>query len=93
MTNNNIDKKIKMDSTKKKLYFISLIFAFVSAFIPTTGLSNKRDLHFGVPAETIEYHGGWIFSFNLLDFLFNFFVFYWVLRLIKQVWGLLSKKK
>jgi hypothetical protein len=87
-----LSKKTKMDSTKKKLYFISLIFAIIFAFIPTIGINNGRFLHFGIPAENFAYRGGWIFSFNPLGFLFNFFVFYWLLKLIKKMWGSLSKK-
>ncbi len=42
----------RMDTKKKKLYVVSLIFAIVCSFISTAG-ENKGDfLYFGVPAET-----------------------------------------
>lgn len=71
-----------MDLNKKKLYVISLIFAVICSFIPTTG-ENKGDfLYFGVPAETFVYYGGWEISFNPLGFFFNFILFYWILKLL-----------
>ncbi|MFD0770080.1 hypothetical protein ACFQZ1_14970 [Bacillus sp. CGMCC 1.60114] len=83
----------KMDPTKKKLYFISLIFAIVFAFIPTTGQNDGDFLHFGIPAEDFIYFGGWEFWFNPLGFFFNFFVFYWFFKLTLKVWVFLLKKE
>ncbi|MFJ8528225.1 hypothetical protein [Bacillus sp. NPDC094106] len=83
----------RIDSTKKKLYFISLIFAIVFAFIPTTGENNDDFLHFGIPAENFTYYGRWEFWFNPLGFFFNFFVFYWFFKLILKMWGNSVKKK
>ncbi len=82
----------KMDSTKKKLYFISLIFVIVFAFIPTTGLSNGEFLHFGIPAENFTYFGRGMLGFNPLGFIFNFFVFYCFFKLILKIWKFLSNK-
>ncbi|PFK33257.1 hypothetical protein COI93_18500 [Bacillus cereus] len=82
----------KMDSTKKKLYFVSLIFATVFAFIPTTGLSDGEFLYFGIPAENFTYFGRGMLGFNPLGFFFNFFVFYWFLKLTLKIWRVLSKK-
>ncbi|WP_243525061.1 hypothetical protein [Bacillus pseudomycoides] len=82
----------KMDSTKKKLYFISLIFATIFAFIPTTGPSDGEFLYFGIPAENFTYFGRGMLGFNPLGFFFNFFVFYWFFKITLKIWGFLSKK-
>ncbi|MGF9967113.1 hypothetical protein [Bacillus rhizoplanae] len=84
--------KTKMDSTKKKLYFTSLIFTIVFAFIPTTGPNNGTFLYFGIPAENFFYPGGWVLRFNPLGFVFNFFVFYWFFKLALKIWVFLSQK-
>ena len=62
----------RMDSTKKKLYYMSLIFAVVFAFIPTKGERNDGFLHFGIPAENFTYYGRWEFWFNPLGFFSTF---------------------
>lgn len=77
----------RMDSTKKKLYLLSLVVAIICAFIPTTGENNRDFLYFGIPAENFIYYGGWEVSFNPLGFFFNFILFYWVLKLLLKVWG------
>ena len=76
ITNCLLRDKKRMDSTKNKLYFISLIFAIVFAFIPTSGTDNGSFLYFGIPAENFFYAGGWMLGFNPLGFIINFFVFY-----------------
>ncbi|WP_459501696.1 hypothetical protein [Bacillus sp. C1] len=73
----------KMDSTKKKLYFISLIFTTIFAFIPTTGPSDGEFLYFG--------RG--MLGFNPLGFIVNFFVFYWFFKLILKLRRFLLKKQ
>ncbi|CAG9613520.1 hypothetical protein BACCIP111899_02735 [Bacillus rhizoplanae] len=88
------DKK-RMGSTKNKLYFLSLIFAIVFAFIPTTGPDNGSGgsfLYFGIPAQNFSYFGKGMLGFNPLGFVFNFFVFYWFFKLILKVWVFLLKK-
>ncbi|WP_416825334.1 hypothetical protein [Ectobacillus polymachus] len=82
------DKK-RMDSAKRKLCFISLIFAIVFVFIPTTGLNNGNNgefLYLGIPAENFFYAGGWMLRFNPLGFIFNFFVFYWFFKIILKIY-------
>ncbi|HDR8185415.1 TPA: hypothetical protein QC116_004878 [Bacillus thuringiensis] len=74
-----------MDSNKKKLYVISLIFAIICSFIPTTGENNSDFLYFGIPAENFIYYGGWEISFNPLAFFFNFILFYWILKLLLKL--------
>ena len=64
-----------MDLSKKKLYVISLIFAIICSFIPTTGENKSDFLYFGVPAETFVYYGGWEFLFNPLGFSLTLFCF------------------
>lgn len=72
----------RMDANKKKLYVISLIFAIICSFIPTTGGNNSDFLYFGIPAENFIYYGGWEISFHPLGFLFNFILFYLVLNVL-----------
>ncbi|MCU5379067.1 hypothetical protein OCA08_18205 [Bacillus cereus] len=74
-----------MDSNKKKLYVVSLVFAIICSFIPTTGENNSDFLYFGIPAENFIYYGGWEFSFHPLGFFFNFILFYLVLKLILKL--------
>ncbi|MED3381907.1 hypothetical protein P4446_22430 [Bacillus tropicus] len=71
-----------MDLSKKKVYVISLIFAIICSFIPTTGANKSDFLYFGVPAETFVYYGGWEFLFHPLGFFLNFILFYWILKLL-----------
>lgn len=74
-----------MDLNKKKLYVISLIFAIICSFIPTTGENNSDFLYFGIPAENIIYYGGWEISFHPLGFFFNFILFYLILKLLLKL--------
>ncbi|MDP7990541.1 hypothetical protein Q9B79_12175 [Bacillus sp. MHSD_36] len=72
----------RMDANKKKLYVVSLIFAIICSAIPTTGENDSDFLYFGIPAENFIYYGGWEISFHPLGFLFNFILFYLVLKLL-----------
>ncbi|HHK5534298.1 TPA: hypothetical protein ACQUHH_002710 [Bacillus mobilis] len=72
----------RMDANKKKLYVVSLVFAIICSFIPTTGENKSDFLYFGIPAENFIYYGGWEISFHPLGFFFNFILFYWVLKLM-----------
>jgi len=72
----------RMDANKKKLYVVSLIFAIICSASPTTGGNNSDFLYFGIPAENFIYYGGWEISFHPLGFLFNFILFYLVLKLL-----------
>ncbi|MEI5890858.1 hypothetical protein DXB51_15150 [Bacillus cereus] len=74
-----------MDSNKKKLYVISLIFVIICSFIHTTGEKKSDFLYFGIPAENFIYYGGWEISFNPLGFFFNFILFYWMLKLLLKL--------
>lgn len=64
-----------MDLNKKKLYVISLIFAIICSFIPTTGENKSDFLYFGIPVETFVYYGGWEFSFHPLGFSLTLYCF------------------
>ncbi|HFK1761606.1 hypothetical protein AT258_11790 [Bacillus wiedmannii] len=75
----------RMDANKKKLYVVSLVFAIICSFIPTTGENKSDFLYFGIPAENFIYYGGWEISFNPLGFFFNFILFYWVLKLMLKL--------
>lgn len=75
----------RMDSNKKKLYVISLIFAIICSFIPTTGENHSDFIYFGIPAENFIYYGRWEISFNPLGFFFNFILFYLILKLLLKL--------
>ena len=75
----------RMDSNKKKLYVVSLVFAIICSFIPTTGENKSDFLYFGIPAENFIYYGGWEISFHPLGFFFNFILFYLVLKFILKL--------
>lgn len=72
----------------KKLYTISLSLTVLLTLIPINGnpAGTLTYYYFGFPSMILEYHGGWDILFNPIGYLFNFFVFYWLLRLF--VWVL-----
>ncbi len=41
--------------------------------------------YFGFPAQILDYHGGLNISFNPIGYLLNFYVFYWLFRLLNWV--------
>ncbi|WP_084034621.1 hypothetical protein [Anaerobacillus alkalilacustris] len=53
----------RKDQTKKKLYILSLVAAFLFAIIPTVGYRIENYIgwsycYFGFPAEILVYRGG-----------------------------------
>ncbi|KAA0542762.1 hypothetical protein FZW96_21145 [Bacillus sp. BGMRC 2118] len=79
-----LSPKIKMPSTKKKLYLLSLISTIIFALIPTIGYQvDSHGYHyFGFPAEGFVYRGGLVFTFSSLGLFFDFFLFYWFYKLL-----------
>ena len=87
-----LSPKNKMNSTKKKLYLLSLISTVIFALIPTIGyqVDGNGNHFFGFPAEGFVYRGGWVFTFSSLGLLFNFFLFYWFFKLLLYLWRVLA---
>src|SRR4051794_27124043 len=78
----------KINRHKKWLSIISLISTIIFTFIPTMVNRVDKDLkefHLGLPAEGFVYRGGWDLSFSSFGFIFNFFFFYWVFKLILKL--------
>ena len=87
-----LSPKNKMNSTKKKLYLLSLISTVIFAFIPTGGyqVDSNGYLYFGFPAESFVYRGGLVFTFSSLGLLFNFFLLYWFFKQLLYLWRVLK---
>ncbi|WP_078555280.1 hypothetical protein [Bacillus alkalicellulosilyticus] len=85
---------IRKAKSHKTIRWMSFIFTITLGAIPTTehlGILNK--VQFGFPAEVISFYGRFNISLNLFGYIFNFFFFYWILRLIVKVWRGLTVKK
>ncbi|MBV7505013.1 hypothetical protein KW850_07050 [Bacillus sp. sid0103] len=79
----------KINPHKKRLSILSLISTFIFTFIPTIVNRVDKDLwefNLCFPAEGFVYRGGWDLTFVSFGFIFNFFFFYWVLKLILKLW-------
>ncbi|TMW70917.1 hypothetical protein [Alteribacter natronophilus] len=70
----------------KNMYFISYLLTVGAALVPVLGVYiEDSSRSYGFPAEWFFYHSlSGSVSFNLIGFVFNFFVFYFFLRLLKQ---------
>ena len=68
----------------KNLYFISYVLTLGIAFVPVIGLYTEDGIvSYGFPSQWLYYyHLRGSVSFNLLGFLFNFFIFYLILQLL-----------
>lgn len=79
----------------KNLYFISYAATVGFTFIPWIGVYIQDGNHsYGFPAQWFDfYYASGRVSINLLAFLFNFFILYFTLRLIKKLWLNISKKE
>lgn len=78
----------KINRHKKWLSIFSLISTIIFSFIPTIVNRVDKDLwedHLGLPAESFLYRGGWDLNFSSFGFIFNFFFFYWVFKLILKL--------
>lgn len=70
----------------KNLYFISYILTIGFVFVPILGVHiEEGSRSYGFPAQWFNYYylSGSV-SLHLIGFLFNFFLFYFFLRLIKK---------
>lgn len=88
--------KGKIIGIKKRLSILSLFLTLVFTIIPTIGYRVAKDsgaYYFGFPADGFVYHSGGHLSFASLGLLFNYFFFYWILKLIYKVWNLRTVQK
>ncbi|MFC5735446.1 hypothetical protein [Cytobacillus gottheilii] len=86
----------KMNSQKVKLTILSIIFIPIIAIIPDLGYRMDNDFgyyYFGFPADALVYRGGSLYTLESLGLAFNFFFFYWILKLIYKSWILLFPVK
>ena len=84
----------KINRYKAWLSILSLITTIFVIFIPTIGFRVDKGLgiyYFGFPAEGFIYHGGWNLTFSSLGFIFNFFFFYWLYKLVQKLWNWINK--
>ncbi|WP_147804735.1 hypothetical protein [Alkalicoccus halolimnae] len=75
--------------------FISFVMTIGMAFIPVLGVYIEgNSLNYGFPAQYLVHNPQSGFTaFNLIDFLFNFFVFYFAVRLVSKTVLKFSKKE
>ena len=68
----------------KNLYFISYVLTLGFAFLPVIGLHTEEGIaSYGFPSQWLNYyHLSGSVSFNILGFLFNFFIFYILLQFL-----------
>ena len=79
----------------KNLYFVSYVLTIGIAFVPVIGLHTEDGIvSYGFPSQWLYYyHLSGSVSFNLLGFLFNFFIFYLILRLLFKAKLKFAKKR
>lgn len=78
---------------KKVLVYTSLVCAIIFSFVPAVGLLNGAQYqHFGVPAETLIYYGGWSFHLNPLAMFLNYLCFYIIFKVAIKLWNLFTVK-
>ena len=77
----------------KKLLLFSVITTIILSFIPNAGLITEegpfRYYFFGFPAHWFSYMGEGLFSFQILGFLFNILVIYYLSLLVVKIWNTL----
>ncbi|MGD7023774.1 hypothetical protein ACQCVK_14330 [Rossellomorea vietnamensis] len=71
----------------KNLYFLSYVMTIGIAFAPAIGsYIEDGDRFYGFPAQWFShYHLSGSVSFNIIGFLFDFFLFYFLLRFLNKV--------
>ncbi|MRH43271.1 hypothetical protein GH741_11325 [Aquibacillus halophilus] len=79
----------------KNLYFLSYVITIGAAFVPIIGVNmEESNLSYGFPAQWFDYyHLSGSVSFHLFGFLFNFFIFYFVLRFSSKTFLRFSKSE
>ncbi|MFA9557641.1 hypothetical protein ACERII_10085 [Evansella sp. AB-rgal1] len=71
----------------KNLYFLSYVITIGIAFVPVIGVFIENGNRFyGFPAQWLSYYlpSGYV-SLHLLGFLFNFFLIYFLLRILSKM--------
>ncbi len=78
---------------KNKLYLLSFIITAICSLIPTIGEKNT-DYHraFGFPAQVFGYFSTGHFQFLMWNTIFNYFVFYFFLRVMVKLFSKILKK-
>ena len=77
----------------KNLHFISYLITVGFAFVPVVGVYIEDGNHFyGFPAQWFGHYylSGYV-HFELLGFLFNYFIIYFILRLLIKTFSRFSK--
>lgn len=70
----------------KNLHFISYVITVGFAFVPGIGVYIENGIRsYGFPSQWFNYlyMSGYV-SFNLVGFLFNYFIFYFILRFLSK---------
>lgn len=86
----------KFNAQKVNLSIGSLISTIIISVIPSLGYRFDKsfgDYYFGFPADVLIYHGDMRFSVVSFGFLFNYFFFYWMFKLIVKSGDLLRQLK
>ncbi|UTR10355.1 hypothetical protein MM300_21195 [Evansella sp. LMS18] len=79
----------------KNLYFFSYILTVGFAFIPGIGVYTEGGVrYYGFPAQWFGYYyqSGHV-SFELLGFLINLFIFYFLLKFLKKIYLRFTRNK
>ena len=78
----------KFNAQKIKLSILSAITTIIVAIVPGLGYQIDKslgDYYFGYPADVIVYHGKMTFSLGSFGLLFNFFLIYWIYKLLSKL--------
>ncbi|RAS90856.1 hypothetical protein A3863_07695 (plasmid) [Priestia endophytica] len=76
-------------NSKKTVYYLSFIATIIFSFTPKIGIRVANEVfqtyYFGFPTQWLGYHEGGQFSFQVFNLLFNFFVFYFLFRIVMKI--------
>ena len=78
----------KFNAQKIKLSIVSAITTIIVAIVPGFGYRFDKsigDYYFGYPADVFVYHGGMTFSIGSFGLLFNFFLIYWLYKVLSKL--------
>ena len=78
----------KFHAQKIKLSILSAVTTIIVAIVPGFGYRFDKsigDYYFGYPADVFVYHGGMTFSIGSFGLLFNFFLIYWMYKLLSKL--------
>lgn len=84
----------KMKPEKRNLYLLSLASTVFVATIPKVGykVDEYGYYNFGMFTDFMTYRGEWMLSLNLVGLLVNFFLFYWIFKVMLWMWRMTTKK-